>query len=332
MTINNKIFFNSDKYAFTTMMSKLPYPDPDYVRLKYLYCGICGGDYSLYLGRRNNYPATRGHEFVAKVIDTGSNVTDIRVGDYVVSDFNFRCGECNYCKKGYSHLCIMNDIQKFSNRAFAQYANVHYSYLLAVNDIGILPRACFIEPLSCVLHAIDMMSVNYDDRILINGGGSIGTLFCLYFCRVKGLKNVYVLEKNTSRLNNLIRCYDVYDGSNNSILTYDIVIECTNSIEGMREALNISHVGGQLCIMSHLYGLNTSFIYEIICKKELRPIFPLRNGEKENLFRAYSIIKDFWRDSDDILFEIYDSVEEAFNHKASSNYNKQIIKIRHDLD
>lgn len=329
MTIDNKIFFNSGKYTFNTTTSKLASPESDYVRVQYLYCGICGGDYSLYLGRKKKYPATRGHEFIAEVIDIGDNVKDICVGDYVVSDFNFRCGKCEYCQQGQSHLCVMNDIQKFSNRAFAQYANIHHSYLLTVNDIKVLPRACFIEPLSCVLHAIDMLSINSDTKILINGGGSIGSLFCFYFCRVKGFRNVHVIEKNRSRLDNLIKCFNVIDGSGNEIARYDIIIECTNSIDGMLAALNKTLQGSNICIMSHLYGLDTSFIYETLCKKEITPVFPLRNGEKCNLSKAYSIIRDYWHDGDDILFEIYNSVEEAFKNKASSKHNKQIIKINH---
>ena len=330
MIINNKIFFNSGERAFNTVTCKLPFPEPDYVRVQYLYCGICGGDYSLYLGRKKKYPSTRGHEFIAKVIDIGTDVKDINIGDYVVSDFNFRCGKCEYCKNGHSHLCVMNDIQKFSNRAFAQYANIHHSYLLSVNDIKVLPRACFIEPLSCVLHAIDMISINSDAKILVNGGGSIGSLFCLYLCRVKGFKNIYVTEKNKSRLDNLITCFNVIDSSN-KVTSYDIIIECTNSIDGMLEALNKTLPGSNICIMSHLYGLDTSFIYETLCKKELTPVFPLRNGEKDNLSKAYSIIRDYWRDSDDILFEIYDNVEEAFEKKTSSEHNKQIIKINHEM-
>ena len=329
MTINNKIYLNTDKGSFNTINQKLDFPEPNYVRVKYLYCGICGGDYSLYLGRKRKYPSTRGHEFVAQIIDVGSQVLDFKVGDYVVSDFNYRCGQCKYCKKGQSHLCIMNDIQKFSNRAYAQYANIHQSYLLPVNEITVLPRACFIEPLSCVLHAMEMMTIDSNTKVLINGGGSIGSLFCLYLCRVRGYKNIYVAEKNKHRLNNLIKCFGAINNSLNNNKEYDIIIECTNEIDGMRESLNQIQQGGEICIMSHLYGLDTAFIYEMLCKKEIKPIFPLRNGEKENLLKAYSIIKNYWQSGDDVLFEVFSGVEEAFSKKASSNHNKQIIKIEH---
>ena len=332
MILNNQVYLNIAPYKFTKETRVLPLPEDGYVQVQYLYCGICGGDYSLYLGRRKNYPATRGHEFIAKITNVGNDVQDFEVGDLVVSDFNFRCGQCEYCISGHSHLCVMNGIQKFSNRAFAQYANIHYSYLLKVNDIEVLPSACFIEPLSCVLHAIDMVQLTPNAKILINGGGSIGTLFCLYLCRVKHFDNVYVRETNQSRLSNLLKCYNVHDGMKANALKYDYVFECSNSIDGVQEALNIVHEGGNICVMTHLYGLDTSFIYETLCKKELTPVFPLRDGEKGNLSRAYSIIKDYWLASDNILFEVYNDVEDAFRNKASSNHNKQIIKINHAVD
>ena len=64
----------------------------DYVLVEYIYCGICGGDYSVYCGNRQSYPISLGHEFVAKVLSVSKSVTNISPGQYVVSDLNYRCG------------------------------------------------------------------------------------------------------------------------------------------------------------------------------------------------------------------------------------------------
>lgn len=276
------------------------------------------------MGRRTKYPISLGHEFVAEVICTGKKVKNFSNGDLVVSDLNFRCGKCEYCKTHKSHLCIDNDIQKFTNRGFALYANIHYSYLLKINEIKNIPTACFIEPLSCVIHAANMINRKQYNNILINGGGSIGTLFCLYLSRVHKL-NVFVKEPNKAKLDKLVFCYGVKPYIPN--VRYDIIIECSNSPEGMQEALDMANRGDELCVMSHLYGIDTSFIYETICKKELNVTFPLRNGEKENLATAYHIIKNQWKPTDDCLFKIYNNIEDAFSDKASSEYNKQIINV-----
>ena len=79
--------------------------------------------------------------------------------------------------------------------------------------------------------------------------------------------------------------------------------------------------------MSHLYGLDTSFVYEHICKKELHPVFPLRNGEKKNMNTDIDLISHYWQQSDDCMLQIYDDIQTAFDGKANSNCNKQIISF-----
>jgi len=92
-------------YKISLMESSLPPLLPEYAVIEYLYCGICGGDYSVYLGRRQAYPISLGHEFVGRIISVGKNVTNLKNGQYVISDLNYRCGECKFCKRGQSHLC-----------------------------------------------------------------------------------------------------------------------------------------------------------------------------------------------------------------------------------
>lgn len=96
--MNNTVYYHTAPFKIEKKATTLESLRDEYVRVKFLYCGICGGDYSVYLGRRHKYPVSLGHEWVAKVIQVGKNVKDITENMCVVSDFNYRCGECNYCK------------------------------------------------------------------------------------------------------------------------------------------------------------------------------------------------------------------------------------------
>lgn len=98
--MENNVYYLINKGTFKLQRNDLNSLKPDYVRVQFLYCGICGGDYSCFLGRRTSYPYTLGHEFVASVIDTGKNVNNFYIGDFVVSDFNYRCQKCSYCLTG----------------------------------------------------------------------------------------------------------------------------------------------------------------------------------------------------------------------------------------
>jgi threonine dehydrogenase-like Zn-dependent dehydrogenase len=68
---------------------------------------ICGSDLHLYGG----YIPTMqrgdvlGHEFMGRVIEVGSGVTRVKVGDRVVVPFTIACGACWFCKRQEWSLC-----------------------------------------------------------------------------------------------------------------------------------------------------------------------------------------------------------------------------------
>lgn len=329
--MKNRIYYCVEKGYFDEKTTELSDSlQPDYVLVKYLFCGICGGDYSTYIGRRISYPASLGHEFVAEVIQIGKNVNNVHPGQFVISDFNFRCGKCVYCKQHKSHLCIKNDIQKFSNRAFAEYGIIHKKYLYQINMYSNLPQACFIEPLSCVLHAIEIFQPSIDMPILINGAGSIGTMMVFYLKTVLHHENIYVNDLNPSRLNNVIQCFQVEQfDKTQAPPTY--IIECTNDVEGVKEVLHLAPQGAYMCVMSHLYGENTSFIYEEMCRKELHCCYPLRNGEVRNIYRAIDYITKYWSEEMDILYFVDNNINDLFQTKEKNPFNKQILDIQNSF-
>jgi threonine dehydrogenase-like Zn-dependent dehydrogenase len=46
-----------------------------------------------------------GHENMGEVIELGSEVTNLKVGDRVVVPFTISCGQCFFCKKGLFSCC-----------------------------------------------------------------------------------------------------------------------------------------------------------------------------------------------------------------------------------
>jgi len=323
--LNNVIALFTEPYKIELRKETIPIMPPEYVCVEYLYCGICGGDYSVYCGRRDVYPVSLGHEFVAKVIAVGNLVKDIRPGQYVISDFNYRCNECTYCKKQQSHLCQNNDIGFFSNRGFAKYANIHASYIIPINPPAYLPRACLIEPLSCVIHACHLSDIRQGMRILICGGGSLGMLFCFLLSQVYGNITITLKEIISQKSSLIYNHFPIQEYASNTNDDYDLIIDCSNTIDGLGFSLSKAKHGSKICIMSHLYGLDTSFVYEQVCRKELKCTFPLRNGEQDNLRLAAKYIERFWMKEYDDMLTVYDDISLAFTEKASSTFCKQIV-------
>lgn len=75
--------------------------------LKVTSTAICGSDLHLY----NGYIPTMeegdilGHEFMGEVVEVGSEVRNLKVGDRVVVPFTISCGNCFYCKRELWSLC-----------------------------------------------------------------------------------------------------------------------------------------------------------------------------------------------------------------------------------
>ncbi len=68
---------------------------------------ICGSDLHLYDGfiptmKRGDI---LGHEFMGEVVDVGSKVTNLHIGDRVIVPFAIACGGCYFCKNGLWSLC-----------------------------------------------------------------------------------------------------------------------------------------------------------------------------------------------------------------------------------
>src|SRR5438270_6813076 len=87
-------------------------PDPKILNqrdaiLKITRTAICGSDLHLYDG----YIPTMqpgdilGHEFMGEVVETGSQVKNLKAGDKVVVPFTIACGNCFSCKEQLWSLC-----------------------------------------------------------------------------------------------------------------------------------------------------------------------------------------------------------------------------------
>lgn len=96
---------------------------PRDVVLRVTLTAICGSDLHLYDG----YIPTMeegdvlGHEFMGEIVEAGSEVTHVGVGDRVLVPFNIACGDCWFCKSELYSLCDKSN----PNAAMAEKAYGH---------------------------------------------------------------------------------------------------------------------------------------------------------------------------------------------------------------
>ena len=76
------------------------------VMIRLAACGVCHSDYSVTTGTIPfPPPVVLGHEGAGIVVEVGEGVTEIAIGDPVVSSFVSMCGKCRYCQTGRPQLC-----------------------------------------------------------------------------------------------------------------------------------------------------------------------------------------------------------------------------------
>jgi threonine 3-dehydrogenase len=104
-----------------------PVAGPGDVVIRVLRTGICGTD--LHILRWDDWaassvtaPLIAGHEFFGEVVEVGSQVRDVAVGDRVSGEGHIVCGTCRNCRAGRRHMCIRTiglGVQR--DGAFAEY-------------------------------------------------------------------------------------------------------------------------------------------------------------------------------------------------------------------
>lgn len=151
------------------------------VLIKVRSVGVCPNDVRYYVGEghhwhipygENSY-GLQGHEYSGEVVEIGDEVEGISPGDYVSINPIVPCGECRYCRMGFTNVCVKKTLYL---RAYAEYA------------VGYAPNACkfpkhidfeeasFAEPLACVLNAAKIASIQPGDVMLVVGAGPMGLL------------------------------------------------------------------------------------------------------------------------------------------------------------
>lgn len=156
-------------------------PSPDGAFLVRVFgCTICGTDLKTWLHGHPHIkpPCILGHEFIGTV-ERAPVETGYKKGDFVVVAPYGECGECGLCRRGAGELCRHK--HNVSSGAFCEFVSVPLDFVAeGVIRLDSLDEAfTLVEPLSCVLTAMDKMRITPKNNVLISGGGPMGMLFAL---------------------------------------------------------------------------------------------------------------------------------------------------------
>ena len=189
---------------------------PTDVLVRVTATNICGSDLHMYEGR-TSFETGRvfGHENLGEVIEVGSGVDRVKVGDLVCLPFNIGCGFCENCEKGLTGFCLTaNPGSAGAAYGFADMG----SYQGGQAELLRVPYAdfnCLVLPedaqereedyvmLSDIFptgwHATELAGLLPGESIAIYGAGPVG-LMAAHSAMIKGASQVFVVDNHPDRL------------------------------------------------------------------------------------------------------------------------------------
>ena len=159
---------------------------PGQVRVKVEASGLCHTDIHAARGDwpvKPRPPFVPGHEGIGTVVELGSHVTDVALGDRVAMPWlGYACGSCEYCVSGRETLCLEQGNTGYSfDGAFGEYAVAHGRYVVKVPQ-GIDPFDA--APLACAgvttYKAVKVAGTRSSDLVAVFGVGGLGHLAIQY--------------------------------------------------------------------------------------------------------------------------------------------------------
>ena len=266
--------------------------------------GICGTDYSGYLGKMPffSYPRIPGHELGVEIVAVGEGVTNVKSGDRCSVEPYMNCQQCFACRRGNSNCCetlkvlgVMMD-GGMCERIVVPARKLHPSAKLTLEQLAL------VETLAIGCHAVNRGNPQPGENVLVIGAGPIG-LSVIEFVKLSGARTI-VMDLNAQRLDFAAKTMGVDhtilskgDGSELDELKKltdgalaTVVIDATGSSKSMSNALNfVAHTGKLVFV-----GITTqeiSFLHPLMHRREMT-LLASRNALPPDFARIIKLIED----------------------------------------
>jgi len=296
-------------------------PGPDETIVQVEAVGVCGSDLHYYKdggigAAKIQSPFIPGHEFSATVLEDIPE-KNIAKGELVAVDPASACLACEWCQRGYHNLC---PYVKFIgappyNGAMTRTLPVPKSALIKIPDSISAEQGAMLEPLGVCIHAIDLAKPRLMESIAVLGCGGIG-LGIIQLLVKAGCHHIIAIDPQEHRANKALSLgANVAGSSIDSVKDAtdsrgcDLVIEATNSPDGMADAVMSAVIGGRVILVGIPDGdTYTGFSAAQARRRGLDLRFSRRMGNVYH--RAIALVQQSRIDVDTLITHRF-SIEEA---------------------
>ncbi len=187
-------------------MEDVPIPTVGHndVLVKVKKTAICGTDVHIYnwdKWAQSTIPVPMhvGHEFAGEIVELGSEVRGLEIGQRVSAEGHITCGHCRNCRAGQRHLCRNTEgIGVNRPGAFAEYISVPAVNICPLPEGVSDDLGAILDPLGNATHTALSFDLVGED-VLITGAGPIG-IMAVAIARRVGARNIVITDINDYRL------------------------------------------------------------------------------------------------------------------------------------
>lgn len=170
------------------------------------YTGICGSDVHYWQhGAIGHFvvknPMVLGHESSGTVIETGADVTDLKIGDRVAIEPGYGCRRCAHCRSGKYNLCdkmVFAATPPYDGTLTGVWASPS-EYCYKLPDNVSLQEGALIEPLAVAVHIVKQADVKPGQSVVVMGAGPVG-LLCAAVAKAYGATKIVSVDIVQSKL------------------------------------------------------------------------------------------------------------------------------------
>lgn len=226
------------------VVKEVPYPSPrdGEVVIAVERVGICGTDFHIFEGEfLSPYPIVPGHEFSGTIHEIGAGVEGFKPGDRVTADPSLFCGRCAYCLTNRGNQCDnWGALGNTVDGSMAEYVKVPARNVVKIPDTMSMATAAFIEPMACVVHAMNRLQLQAGQSVLLFGAGAMGLQLVQSLSRL-GASRLTVVDVSDRKLElakslGATEAVNVRDNAALSGRKYDVVVDATGIPAVIEEA------------------------------------------------------------------------------------------------
>jgi threonine 3-dehydrogenase len=267
-------------------MKDIPEPTigPNDVLIKTRRTAICGTDMHIWhwdewAQRTVPVPMQVGHEYAGEIVEMGSEVRGLKIGDRVSGEGHITCGFCRNCRAGRRHLC-RNTEGVGVNRpgCFAEYLSLPASNVFKLSPVIDDELASILDPFGNATHTALSFGVVGED-VLITGAGPIG-IMAVAIAKHVGARHVVITDVNDYRLDlarqmGATRAVNVSREKLDNVVKelgmeegFDVGMEMSGNPQAFRDLLRTMNHGGSVALLG-IMPENTGISWDEVIFKGL---------------------------------------------------------------